>query len=142
MDLKTSEICKVLSVETRLKIIKLLKTKGPMGAKNIAESLGVTPAAISQHLKILSQVGLVNSERKGFCIPYTVNDTVLNQCRQLLSEACLCGCEETGLLRNQEWRAKERASASLETLRRYENDLHEELNAIREKINELESQKK
>lgn len=56
MKLKPSDICKVLSVETRLKIIKLLKTKGPLGAKDIAGYLGVTVAAISQHLKIMSQI--------------------------------------------------------------------------------------
>ncbi|HBE80772.1 MAG TPA: hypothetical protein DDW65_23750, partial [Firmicutes bacterium] len=90
--LEASEICKVLAAETRLKIIQLLKTKGPLGAKDIACFLGVTTAAISQHLKIMSQVGIVSSERKGFCIPYTINEDVLRQCRQLLSEVCLCGC--------------------------------------------------
>lgn len=136
MDLKASEICKVLAVETRLKIVKLLKTQGPLGAKNMAESLGVTPAAISQHLKILSQIGLVRSERKGFYIPYTVDDAVLNRCRQLLSEACLCGCKDTGLLKDQEWH-----SANLETLRKYENDLQQELTAVRERIMKIESTK-
>ena len=132
MELKTADICKVLSVETRLKIIKLLKTKGPQGAKTIAESLGVTPAAASQHLKILSQIGLVRSERNGFFIPYAVDDAVLHQCRKLLSEVCLCGCEESVAPPNPAWR-----TADLETLQQYETKLREELDAVRERIREL-----
>jgi predicted transcriptional regulator len=126
MNLEPSAICKVLAVETRLKIIKLLKTKGPLGANDIAGYLGVTPAAISQHLKILSQVGLVSSQRKGFCIPYTVNEEVLGQCRQLLTEVCLCGCND-----------QELSSASLEALQNYEKDLEQKLQKVRERIQEV-----
>ena len=137
MKLEPSEICKVLSVETRLKIIKLLKTKGPLGANDIAACLGVTAAAISQHLKIMSQVGIVNSERKGFCIPYTINEEVLGQCRQLLAEVCLCGCNESGKLNSQELN-----SASLEALRNFEKDLEQKLKAVREQIKVIEAKNK
>lgn len=133
MKLEPSEICKVLSVETRLKIIKLLKTKGPLGAKDIAGYLGVTTAAISQHLKILSQVGMVSSERKGFCIPYTINEEVLGQCRQLLAEVCLCGCSESDKLNEVGLN-----SASLEALQNYEKELEQKLKAIKERIKMLE----
>jgi ArsR family transcriptional regulator len=127
--LEASEICKVLSVETRLKIIKLLKTKGPLGAKDMAEFLGVTTAAVSQHLKIMSQVGIVSSERKGFCIPYTINEEVLRQCRELLTEVCLCGCNGEGK------RGMEALNtASLETLKNCEKDLERKLEAVRRRI--------
>jgi len=46
---------KALAVETRVKIIDLLKPEGPLGAKKIAELVGITPAAVSQYLKILSR---------------------------------------------------------------------------------------
>jgi len=36
---------KALAVETRVKIIDLLKSEGPLGAKKISELLGITPAA-------------------------------------------------------------------------------------------------
>ncbi|MEE8480050.1 MAG: metalloregulator ArsR/SmtB family transcription factor, partial [Desulfobacterales bacterium] len=71
MNIEPSEIFKVLSVETRVKIIELLKAQGPLGAKDIAATIGITTAAVSQHLKILKQAGLVRSERKGYWIPYT-----------------------------------------------------------------------
>lgn len=134
MKLEPSEICKVLSVETRLKIIKLLKTKGPLGATDIAGLLGVTTAAISQHLKIMSQMGIVSSERKGFCIPYSINEEVLKQCRQLLSEVCLCGCDESGRPSSEEIN-----SAGLEALQNYEKDLEQKLKAVRERIKKMET---
>jgi ArsR family transcriptional regulator len=132
MQLEPSAVCKVLSVETRLKIIKLLKTKGPMGAQEIAVHLGVTTAAISQHLKILSQVGMVTCERKGFCIPYSINEDVLEQCRQILAEACLCGCHESGIPDNPTLH-----SAGLTELQTYERDLEQKLQIVRRRIKEL-----
>ena len=133
MPLEPSEICKVLSVETRLKIIKLLKTKGPLGAKDIAGFLGVTVAAISQHLKIMSQIGIVSSERKGFCIPYTINEEALRQCQQLLAEVCLCGCGESGQPNYEKIN-----SAGLADLKKYEKDLAEKLQIVQERIKVLE----
>ena len=62
MNIEPSEIFKVLSVETRVKIIELLKAQGPLGAKDIGATIGITTAAVSQHLKILKQAGLVRSE--------------------------------------------------------------------------------
>ena len=63
MNLEPIEMLKALAVETRVKIIELLKSEGPLGAKKIAELFGITPAAVSQHLKILKQAGFVRSER-------------------------------------------------------------------------------
>lgn len=136
MKLEASEICKVLSVDTRLKILRLLKTKGPLGAKDIAGFLGVTTAAISQHLKIMSQVGIVSSERKGFCIPYSINEDVLRQCRRLLSEVCLCGCSESDKPSMEELN-----SASLGWLQNWEKDLEQTLGAVRERIKVLQTKK-
>ena len=91
-----AEIFKVLAVETRIKIIDLLKSRGPLGAKNIARLIGVTPAAISQHLKILRQAGLVRSERNGYWIPYSIDEDALEGCRKVLNKVCTCGCRGAG----------------------------------------------
>ena len=93
MIIEPAEIFKVLSVETRVKIIELLKTKGPMGGKEISEELGLTLPAVSQHLKILKQAGMVRSERKGYWIPYTINVEAMENCRKVLDEVCTCGCK-------------------------------------------------
>src|SRR3972149_4329353 len=99
MKLEPSEMFKVLAVETRVKIIDLLKSKGPLGSKSIAGQLGITPAAVSQHLKILRQAGLVRNERKGYWIPYSIDEEALENCAYILSEVCTCGCGGTGRVR-------------------------------------------
>ena len=136
MIIEPAEIFKVLSVETRVKIIELLKDKGPLGVKDLSSNLGVTPPAISQHLKILKQAGLVRSERQGYWIPYSINEEGMESCRDILNEVCTCGCQGTG-----EFKEKELSRASLEALKKYEVELQKELNIVRERVGEIEAEK-
>ena len=137
MQIEPSEMFKVLAVETRVKIIDLLKTGGPLGAKKISELLGITPAAVSQHLRILRQVGLVRSERDGYWIPYSIDEDALHNCRELLSEVCTCGCQGTG-----DFKEKEMTSSSLEALKKYKSEIETELKNVSQRIAELESNNK
>ncbi len=137
MIIEPSEIFKVLSVETRVKIIELLKGQGPLGAKGIAETIGITTAAVSQHLKILKQAGLVRSERNGYWIPYSIDEKAMENCRKVLTEVCTCGCKGKGSFREVE---SERSD--LESLKKYEKELNHELNTVRQMVKELKSTKK
>ena len=134
MKLNPSDMFKVLGVETRIRIIELLKNKGPLGAKNIAEVLGVTTAAVSQHLKILKQAGLAKSERKGYWIPYSIDEEALENCKEVLGEVCTCGCPGTG-----KHKEKLQENSSLESLMRYETELQSELSLVRDRISEMKS---
>ncbi len=134
MSLEPSEMFKVLAVETRVKIIDLLKSSGPMGAKKISEILGITPAAVSQHLKILKQASLVRSERNGYWIPYSIDAQALENCGEVLSQICTCGCQGTG-----NFREKELKDADLASLRKYQQGIEQELRNVRDRIKELES---
>ena len=137
MNVQPSEMFKVLSVETRVKIIDLLKSKGPMGAKKIAELLAITPAAVSQHLKILRHAGLVRSERKGYWIPYSIDEGALENCGKILNQVCTCGCQGTG-----RFREKELSTANLELLRKYEKELQNELRVVRERVKKIKVQER
>ncbi len=137
MQIEPSEMFKVLAVETRVKIIDLLKTGGPLGAKKISELLGITPAAVSQHLRILRQVGLVRSERDGYWIPYSIDEDALHNCRELLSEVCTCGCQGTG-----DFKEKKMTSSSLDALKKYKSEIETELKNVSQRIAELESNNK
>jgi DNA-binding transcriptional ArsR family regulator len=137
MKIEPSEIFKVLSVETRVKIIELLKAQGPLGAKGIAATIGITTAAVSQHLKILKQAGLVRSERKGYWIPYTIDEKAMENCRQILNEVCTCGCQGTG-----KFRESEPERSNLESLKKYEEELRNELSTVRQRLKELETTRK
>ena len=134
MKIEPTEMFKALAVETRVKIIDLLKSEGPLGAKKISESLGVTAAAVSQHLKILKQAGFVRSERNGYWIPYSIDEGTLNDCRKVLTEICTCGCQGTG-----NFREKELSDSNLDSLKKYKQEIEAELETVIVRIKELES---
>jgi DNA-binding transcriptional ArsR family regulator len=134
MDKKQAELFKVLGVDTRIRIIEILKQKGPLGANEMSEMLGITPSAVSQHLKVLRHAGLVRNERKGYWIPYEINSDALEKCGEFLSTVCTCGCKGTGKFREEELKKTEDKVALLE---KYERDLREELNNIQAQLEEL-----
>ena len=134
MESQQAELFKVLGVDTRIRIIELLKQKGPLGANEMSDMLGITPSAVSQHLKILKHAGLVRNERKGYWIPYTIDPVALEKCGELLSSICICGCEGTGRFREAELN---KTSDKVALLREYEQELQEELEKVRAQIGEL-----
>ena len=131
MGKKQAELFKVLSVDTRIRIIELLKQKGPMGANEMSEILGITPSAVSQHLKVLKHAGLVRDERKGYWIPYEIDPVALEKCGEFLSTVCTCGCKGTGQFREAELNE---AKDKVAVLRQYERELEEELKRVRTRI--------
>lgn len=136
MKTEPAEIFKVLSVDTRVKILDLMKCRGPLGAKEIAAAIGISVAAVSQHLKILKQAGLVRSERKGYWIPYSIDEEAMESCRQLLNEVCNCGCRAP-----ENDRDVEIQTSDLESLERYEKTLKKELDAIQKRVKVLKATK-
>ena len=135
MVLRPSEMFKALGVERRVRIVELLKSKGPLGVKNIAEVLGVTPAAVSQHLKVLRHAGLVRNERRGYWIPYWIDEEALENCRCILNELCTCGCKGKGGFKKEQ-----PSGASLVSLMKYEKELQKKLEDVRERISEMRAQ--
>jgi ArsR family transcriptional regulator len=123
---------KALGVPTRVRILELLKSEGPLGVKTIAEAVGVTSAAVSQHLKVLRHAGLVTSERRGYWVPYSVDEEALENCRSMLDEVCTCHCKGVD-------RSGHPASANdrLERLNRYKKALMRELEDVRRRIAEV-----
>ncbi len=137
MESKQAELFKVLGVESRIRIIDLLKERGPLGVNKMSELLGITPSAVSQHLKVLKHAGLVRNERKGYWIPYQIDPAALGECRDLLSKVCTCGCEGTGRIRDAELNS---AKDKVALLRRYERELQRELKKVKAQIRELKTE--
>lgn len=137
MESKQAELFKVLAVDSRIRIIELLKQKGPLGSNEMSEKLGITPSAVSQHLKILKHAGLVRNERKGYWIPYEIDPVALEKCGEFLSSVCTCGCKGTGLFREAEL---SKATDRVAMLRKYEQELQEELNKVQAEIEELKEE--
>lgn len=68
---------KALSDPTRREILNLLRA-GPMAAGELLEHFPITGASLSHHLSILKHAGLIDDEKKGKYIFYTLNTTVLD----------------------------------------------------------------
>ena len=68
---------KALSDPTRREILNLLRA-GPLAAGELLEHFSITGAALSHHLSILRHAGLIDDEKKGKYIYYTLNTTVLD----------------------------------------------------------------
>ena len=73
-----TSIFKVLSDKQRRDILVFLK-EGRMNAGEIAEKLGVTPAARSYHLKLLKDADLVMEYKNKNYVYYEINTTVFDE---------------------------------------------------------------
>ena len=76
---------KVLSVETRVRMIRLLRPH-PLCVNALARQLGITPAAVSQHLRVLRDAGIVSGIKQGYFVHYRLNTKVLERWRKLAGE--------------------------------------------------------
>jgi DNA-binding transcriptional ArsR family regulator len=82
-----------LAQAQRLRAFRALVVAGPEGLTPgvIAEQLGMTPSALSFHLKELSQAGLVSSEARGRHLIYRAEFSRMNALLVYLTEQCCQG---------------------------------------------------
>jgi DNA-binding transcriptional ArsR family regulator len=90
---KLADIFKALSDPTRLRLVKLLNDchpgickGGPLCVNALAQQLGVTQPAVSQHLRILRQAGLVRGARHGAFMHYSLDPDGLERYKAALQE--------------------------------------------------------
>jgi DNA-binding transcriptional ArsR family regulator len=70
-------IYKALSVDSRLQILKLIKNK-KLCVNAITAKLEISQPAVSQHLSVLKEAGLVKSDRYGSIVHYTMDTSRLD----------------------------------------------------------------
>ncbi len=73
-----TNIFKVLSDRQRRDILVLLKN-GRLNAGELAERLGISPAALSYHLKLLKGADLIMEYRQKNYVYYEVNTSVFEE---------------------------------------------------------------
>ena len=69
---------KALADPTRREILNLLKS-GTKSAGEISDHFNITAAAISRHLSVLKDADLIEDNREGKYIYYTLNASVLEE---------------------------------------------------------------
>lgn len=81
---KQVSIFKVLSVSTRVRIIDLLKRRS-LCVNALARTLDMSPAAVSQHLRILRDARIVIADKQGYFVHYRVNEDTLAKWNEIAS---------------------------------------------------------
>ena len=76
--MRDTNIFKVLADKQRRDILVMLKN-GRMNAGEIAEELGITPAALSYHLKLLKNADLIMEYKQKNFIYYEINTSVFDE---------------------------------------------------------------
>ncbi len=69
---------KALNDETRRSILEMLKERD-MTAGEIADRFNISKPSISHHLDLLKQAGLVEADKQGQFIYYSLNTTVVDE---------------------------------------------------------------
>jgi ArsR family transcriptional regulator len=88
-------VFKAISDETRLRIIDMLSC-GEMCACDILEGLSISQSTLSYHMKNLTDSGLVNAERDGAWMRYTLNKERIDEALSFITsiasekEDCIC----------------------------------------------------
>lgn len=80
------DVFKALADSNRRKILKLLSKKDSMTAGDIADQFNISKPAISEHLKILRNAGLIYADKQGQFIHYQLNATIMQEIAALLFE--------------------------------------------------------
>jgi ArsR family transcriptional regulator len=97
-----SRFFRALGDETRLRLVALLaqqESRKALCVGRLARELGVTPSAVSQHLRVLKDLGLVRGERRSYRIHYFLDMEYLARyqrlARELLGEAFVLETRDT-----------------------------------------------
>lgn len=78
-----SRMMKALGDETRLRIVALL-SHGELCVCHIEGALGLTQPTASRHLSVLRAAGVVDDQRKGTWVYYTMADQLDPDCKSVL----------------------------------------------------------
>ena len=85
MAMSLQNTMKALADPVRREILNTLK-KGRLSAGEITEHFDITAAAVSRHLSVLKEAGLIFDNREGKFIFYELNTSVLEEVLLWLSE--------------------------------------------------------
>lgn len=74
-----AEVFKALGDPARLRIIRMLASnpENTLCVSDLADRLGLTQPATSQHIKVLKNVGILEANKEGFRVYYYINTEVL-----------------------------------------------------------------
>ncbi len=78
-----TRLFRALATEKRLEIVQLLAER-TLCVGALSNLLGISAGAVSQHLRILKDVGLVEPDRRGYFIHYSLAPDAAERCRVVM----------------------------------------------------------
>jgi len=79
------KISKALGDAHRLRILQYISKKGGCGqCSEIQDVIELTQPSISHHVKILTEAGLIEAEKEGRNLKYTLNEQLLDEYTSML----------------------------------------------------------
>ena len=89
-----ADIAKALSHPARIRILKILTEMSICMCGGIVELLPLSQSTVSQHLKELKRVGLIQGEIEGPKVCYCVNNQTLQKAKKELDKlfSIVCNC--------------------------------------------------
>lgn len=82
---RLASLMQALASPVRLRILGMLARKS-LCVKVIAADLAVSQPAVSQHLRVLRQAGLVAAHKRGYYVHYRLDRQALRDCQACLVE--------------------------------------------------------
>lgn len=93
-DIWLADIAKALSHPARIKILKILTEMDVCMCGDIVELLPLSQSTVSQHLKELKRVELIQGDIEGPKVCYCVNNKTLQKAKReldkLFNQVCVC----------------------------------------------------
>jgi predicted transcriptional regulator len=89
-----ADMAKALSHPARIKILQILTDMNVCMCGDIVDLMPLSQSTVSQHLKELKRVGLIQGEINGPKVCYCINQKMIEKAKetfnQLLSHVCKC----------------------------------------------------
>jgi DNA-binding transcriptional ArsR family regulator len=104
-----TRVFRALSVEKRLEIVRLLAER-TLCVGALSNLLGISAGAVSQHLRILRDAGLVEPDRHGYFIHYSLAPDAAERCRAVMDS--LFGTKTGSTKGGRKCAVKERSAKS------------------------------
>lgn len=98
------KVCKALSDETRLRILKILQNREEVCVCEIMQALKISQTRASRNLGILKDAGFVINRREGLWVYYSINQKKVNGYHQVLNELLQNWLEDDEIVRKDKER--------------------------------------
>ncbi len=93
-DIMLADVAKAMSHPARIKILQILTEMNTCMCGDIVNRLPLSQSTVSQHLKELKRVGLIQGEIEGpkmcYCLNIKKIQSIMNAFNKLLSYVCKC----------------------------------------------------